>query len=201
MAIGSQLPTQGNGSGSEHDRRRWYNRWPAIVAFIVLVPFALLIAFQLIHRALETPAQRAQEDRALAVLAQQQAAQQQQEAAQQQLQQKQAEQLEAEKQAIEVKHAWLLASLFMAHERVKGALKDPDSVKFGHFWIVDQQNYSRETPGEACGFVNARNSFGGYTGLKRFIVSSGGAIEDDRTSHFAALWKQVCAAGRLIQAE
>ncbi len=40
---------------------------------------------------------------------------------------------------------------------VKSVLKDPDSAKFS-----GQHGY--------CGYVNAKNSFGGYTGDKRFVA-------------------------------
>lgn len=50
---------------------------------------------------------------------------------------------------------------------VRGSLKDPGSAQFGK--IVAAQNSNGETA--ACGTVNARNSFGGYTGMKAFVAS------------------------------
>lgn len=83
------------------------------------------------------------------------------------------------------------AQRYVVIERGKKAvlarLKDPDSAQFG------QVTY-RE-PGIACGFVNARNSFGGYTGEKRFLSlgsSETTVLEDDEG--FAGLWNSKCAS-------
>ncbi|MCX7140800.1 MAG: hypothetical protein NT123_06820 [Proteobacteria bacterium] len=49
---------------------------------------------------------------------------------------------------------------------VLAALKDPDSAKFGRFKAYGEQ---------ACFTVNARNSFGGYTGDQQaFLARTGG---------------------------
>jgi hypothetical protein len=56
-------------------------------------------------------------------------------------------------------------------EKIKKAvaaeLKDPDSARF------DSPIAATKTKDEitACGFVNAKNSFGGYTGNKPFLVT------------------------------
>jgi hypothetical protein len=47
--------------------------------------------------------------------------------------------------------------------RVKGHLKDPDSAKFS------QLNISKDGS-VGCGFVNAKNSMGGYTGDQFFML-------------------------------
>lgn len=56
---------------------------------------------------------------------------------------------------------------------VRKALKDPESARFG------TMRAGREASGNiaVCGMVNARNSFGGYTGEKPFI----GALTSERT--------------------
>lgn len=54
----------------------------------------------------------------------------------------------------------------ISREQVKKYLKDPDSAKFRN-----QHGF--------CGEVNAKNSFGGYTGFKRFVVSLDFVIMDD----------------------
>ncbi len=46
----------------------------------------------------------------------------------------------------------------MVQQLVRNALKDGDSAKFRNQW-------------ELCGEVNAKNSFGAYTGFQRFIAS------------------------------
>lgn len=57
---------------------------------------------------------------------------------------------------------------------VRGALKDPVSAMFEGFMAV------RDAKGviTVCGLVNAKNSFGGYTGRKPFIgiITTGGTV-------------------------
>lgn len=56
---------------------------------------------------------------------------------------------------------------------VKNELKDPDSAKFKH-WIAFQEN---EDSIGACGLVNAKNSYGGYTGFfpyRAYVVKLNG---------------------------
>lgn len=59
-----------------------------------------------------------------------------------------------------------------AEKSVVALLKDPDSAKFSNEFIVrgveDKDGFQ---PLATCGFVNAKNSFGGYTGASRFVVS------------------------------
>lgn len=45
---------------------------------------------------------------------------------------------------------------------VLAELKDPDSAKFGKFELIDDNH--------ACIEVNAKNSYGGYSGVKPFPV-------------------------------
>ncbi len=48
---------------------------------------------------------------------------------------------------------------------VRSQLRDPDSARWGEVWTVDLIHY--------CGEVNARNGFGGYTGMQPFISADG----------------------------
>lgn len=48
---------------------------------------------------------------------------------------------------------------------VREGLKDPDSAKFNSFY-----HSSGDSDGYVCGHVNAKNSYGGYTGNKPFFV-------------------------------
>lgn len=48
---------------------------------------------------------------------------------------------------------------------VRDSLKDPDSAK-----LESSFHSSGETDGYVCGLVNAKNSYGGYTGKKPFYV-------------------------------
>ena len=73
-----------------------------------------------------------------------------------------------------------------AKESVLALLKDPDSAKFGTVVVTDS--------GIVCGYVNAKNSFGGYTGEKPFISMGGtqatwiqGNVKD-----FEKTWNKYC---------
>jgi hypothetical protein len=54
-------------------------------------------------------------------------------------------------------------------ELVRAQLKDPASAQFSNV---------RAVGGVLCGNVNARNSFGGYTGARAFIVSGASVMID-----------------------
>lgn len=69
---------------------------------------------------------------------------------------------------------------------VKKLLKDPSSAQWGD--IV----YSNKT-GAVCGFVNAKNSFGGYTGMKEFVYFAGMASINDDGQGFEDMWNALCA--------
>ena len=67
---------------------------------------------------------------------------------------------------------------------VKAQLKDPSSAQF-----KNQRG--------ACGEVNSKNGFGGYTGFKRYIGASQSLVvvegEHGLTDvEFASLWEQAC---------
>jgi len=53
----------------------------------------------------------------------------------------------------------------LGEDVVRHSLKDPDSAKF-------ESSYkpSGENDGHLCGKVNAKNSYGGYTGYKNYYV-------------------------------
>lgn len=53
---------------------------------------------------------------------------------------------------------------------VVASLKDPDSARFGAF--------ARGKGSSVCGEINARNSFGGYTGPRAFVYSPDGPLAD-----------------------
>lgn len=53
---------------------------------------------------------------------------------------------------------------------VVASLKDPDSANF--------RNFQAGTSRSICGAVNARNSYGGYTGFSPFVYSPEGPVAD-----------------------
>lgn len=74
--------------------------------------------------------------------------------------------------------------IIIAREAVKGTLKDPDSAKF--------QN-ERISGLLVCGEVNAKNSYGGYTGYKRYIVQDGSAnFDGEEHPLFSKWWADNC---------
>lgn len=49
---------------------------------------------------------------------------------------------------------------------IKANLKDPDSAQFKDIKHMGDDGF--------CGYVNAKNAFGGYTGYTMFVISSKG---------------------------
>jgi len=79
-------------------------------------------------------------------------------------------------------------SIAVAHERVKDALKDPDSAKFRSEFVARD--------GAVCGFVNAKNSYGGYGGFRRYIVEPDRVMLDgdgDDSWKMDSHWYDVCS--------
>lgn len=72
-------------------------------------------------------------------------------------------------------------SLFSPNvDAVKDLLNDPYSAKFEDVKTVPN--------GAVCGFVNAKNKFGAYTGKKLFAIYEGRAVIDDADGSDAALY-------------
>jgi hypothetical protein len=92
----------------------------------------------------------------------------------------------AEKKAQQEK--WFGAETIVAAERaVRGELKDPDAAQFRDV----RANYTEEFGVVACGRVNAKNEFGGYTGFRRF-VSSGRSVILEGRDNVADAWGGAC---------
>ncbi|WP_278369504.1 hypothetical protein [Vreelandella titanicae] len=76
----------------------------------------------------------------------------------------------------------------LVEQSVEDALKDSDSAEFRGFF-----------PGESngnvmgCGEVNAKNSFGGYTGFKRYVSGGGDTVGiEGETNGFDEAWDAFC---------
>lgn len=74
----------------------------------------------------------------------------------------------------------------MVQADIRMQLKDPDSAKFGGMAAARQRNNTVTV----CGWVNAKNSFGGFTGFlpyrgefslleKRFYLFAAGGLDSD----------------------
>ncbi len=73
-------------------------------------------------------------------------------------------------------------------EQVKRKLKDPDSARFTDLFVNDTVAVV------TCGWVTAKNSFGGYGSKQRFV--SGGRPDltflESEVDDFGAVWRQLC---------
>lgn len=76
---------------------------------------------------------------------------------------------------------------------IENMLKDADSAKFENVFI----SFVSDSP-VTCGTVNAKNSFGGYSGFKDFIAAKSAGISVVRgdgqmaDSEFVKTWNLVC---------
>lgn len=72
---------------------------------------------------------------------------------------------------------------------VRASLKDPGSAQFGpakRYVAANQQSV-------VCGTVNAKNSFGGYIGVKRFVYSyESNSLAFEDSPDFPSLWGSLC---------
>lgn len=80
--------------------------------------------------------------------------------------------------------AQLGAETIVAAERaVRGELKDPCAAQFQGVCT----NYTEGFGVVACGQVNTKNEFGGYTGFRRFVSSDKSVVLDGRDNVTNAL--------------
>lgn len=83
--------------------------------------------------------------------------------------------------------------LFMAQQQIKASAKDPSSVVFQGEQLHQKTKYGAV----ACGEVNGKNSFGGYTGMKGFVVTEkDGEIlleGSQNNKEFIKIWNEICA--------
>lgn len=74
-----------------------------------------------------------------------------------------------------------------AKKAVIKSLKDPESAMFDAIYP------SKSFPSAACGSVNAKNSYGGYTGSKRFIATpETGGLTFEGDDKFDEHWDNWC---------
>lgn len=82
--------------------------------------------------------------------------------------------------------------------RIRYWLKDPSSATFR---AVKVFRHPRPEGGYVfCGEVNARNSFGGFTGFERFVASPISAVvESMDPSQFRVGWREFCDPSRFVE--
>jgi len=89
--------------------------------------------------------------------------------------------LNREQAAMDSRESSLRVDREVAEIIVRGNLREPQSATFLH---------DPNTPG--CGWVNARNGYGGMAGNQAFIVTHGPAMFDDGSERFSTRWAEVC---------
>ena len=89
--------------------------------------------------------------------------------------------------------AWVYTSAGVALQSIKHSLKDADSAKFRSVGVIVPDRFDPAKVGVVCGEVNAKNSFGGYTGFKQFVMVPAGIAIDGANPEFSRLWNAQCA--------
>lgn len=75
-------------------------------------------------------------------------------------------------------------------QKVLAVLKDPESARFGEIWALNGSNGGRGV----CGFVNAKNSYGGYTGNKTFmLMPDGSSVKIEGSGIIERMVPKMCA--------
>lgn len=75
-----------------------------------------------------------------------------------------------------------------ARAKLRAISKDPDSLQFRN------ERISTTDTSMSCGEMNGKNSFGGYVGYRRFIVSAGTVlIDDENHPKFNEAWQKFCS--------
>lgn len=76
-------------------------------------------------------------------------------------------------------------------DALRGRLKDPQSAEISGAFVSRKAG-----PPVVCGYVNSKNSFGGFTGKQRFVSASAADTivteEDMADGEMDSLWSKVC---------
>lgn len=72
----------------------------------------------------------------------------------------------------------------LGESKLKDSLKDPSSAEI--------RNSRLGLSGATCGEVNAKNSFGAFTGYKKFIQIGSITLMEDGSSEFTKEWNNIC---------
>lgn len=74
-------------------------------------------------------------------------------------------------------------------DAVRAKLKDPGSARFEGVFF----NRGADGIPVVCGYVNSRNSFGGYSGAQRFVATDQMAVlEEETAGDFGEVWAALC---------
>jgi hypothetical protein len=84
-----------------------------------------------------------------------------------------------------------------ARAALANQLKDPSTAQFRGLFLSQGRmivDGNVQFPIQLCGEVNAKNSYGGYVGFKRFAATlGGGVIEDDSAFFGEVIWDRQCS--------
>ena len=95
-------------------------------------------------------------------------------------------------QAAEFKARSALAAKL--REEFRSGLKDPESARFSS--LVLSESETAEKTLALCGLVNAKNSYGGYTGNTGFVINTAGLVvieSSEPAGAFRSIWPVWCS--------
>ncbi len=75
-----------------------------------------------------------------------------------------------------------------AKRHLSESLKDPYSAQYEEIWALKGTNGKRSI----CGYVNSKNSYGGYTGKKMFNILSSGSVVFEGSGILGSLLPSIC---------
>ena len=78
-------------------------------------------------------------------------------------------------------------NIYYVKKSLKEILKDGDSAKFKNVTYIKNKN-----GGTVCGYVNAKNGFGAYSGYKMFIGAGKAVFLEDKVEGFHNVWNKLC---------
>jgi hypothetical protein len=90
---------------------------------------------------------------------------------------------------------WLeIRPVSLVEHKVRAVLNDPDSAKFRDV------GFNKKT-GAGCGYVNAKNRMGGYTGFTMFIVYADERVEfsPEQASPGSTTLEKLTAANNVVE--
>jgi hypothetical protein len=95
------------------------------------------------------------------------------------------------------KRAATYAAVVFGKAAIQRQLRDPSSASFGKVDAYTDRKYKTKSVTAVCGEVNAKNGFGGYTGMKKFVYVAEPNVttldNDDDNSKFVDLWNALCS--------
>jgi hypothetical protein len=93
---------------------------------------------------------------------------------------------EAARVAAAAEHDRIRQAGYVLKGYAKDAFRDPDSVQFAHLEVSKDGLL-------LCGDANAKNGFGGFSGMHRFAYSRGAGLINDESADLPGLVDKVCS--------